>query len=65
MKNLFKRSEVDGVIDRLYSNGWITKEEYQSSKNPDTITTLNNYSDKVDAKRKETTTKKSKKVAKK
>ena len=65
LKNLFKKSEVDGVIDRLYSNGWITKEEYQSSKNPDTITKLNNYSDKVEAKRKETTTKKSKKVAKK
>lgn len=53
LKNLFKRNEVEGVIDKLYSNGWITEKEYESSKKPSTVTRLNNYSEKIDAKRNE------------
>lgn len=52
LKNLFKNDEVDGVIEKLYKNGWITQDEYESRHSNDTQTRLNNYSQKITQQRK-------------
>ena len=52
LKNLFKKSEVDGVIQTLKKNGWITDDEYKSYKSNKTQAALNKLSANVDRLRK-------------
>lgn len=64
-KNLFKKNEVEGVIEKLYQNGWITEEEYQSYISPKNQNFLDKISANIqkqrDAKPKITSKKKAKK----
>ena len=50
-KNLFKKDEIENVIEKLYQNGWITEEEYQSYLSPKNQKKLNSLSDKIDKQR--------------
>lgn len=72
LKKLFKKDEVSKVIDKLYSNGWVTDEEYNKYNSIPNQKHLNNISDKIenqriaDKKKKEKESKKgSKKSSKK
>ena len=57
-KNLFKKDEVERVIEKLYENGWITEEEYQSYISPKNQNFLDNISKKIDKQRKQKKAKK-------
>ena len=57
-KNLFKKDEVERVIEKLYENGWITEEEYQSYISPKNQKFLDNISKKIDKQRKQKKAKK-------
>ncbi len=52
-KNLFKKDEVENVIEKLHENGWITEEEYQSYISPKNQNFLDNISKKIDKQRKQ------------
>lgn len=51
LKNLFKKDEVEGVIEKLYKNGWITDEEYTSYKSPRNQNNLDKTSKGIQQKR--------------
>ena len=51
LKNLFTAKEVDGVIKKLYQNGWITDNEMTSRNRRDNKKKLNDYSEKIMAQR--------------
>lgn len=51
-KHLFKKDEVEGVIEKLYKNGWITEEEYQSYISPENQNKLDKLSTKIEKQRK-------------
>ncbi len=51
-KNLFKKDEIEKVIERLYKNGWITEEEYQSYISPQNQNFLNDMSKKIEKQKK-------------
>ena len=51
-KNLFKKDEVENVIEKLYQNGWITEEEYASYNSPKQQNFLNKISKNIDIQRK-------------
>jgi len=51
-KNLFKKDEVEKVIEKLYENGWITEKEYQSYISPKNQNFLDSISKKIDKQRK-------------
>ncbi len=51
-KHLFKKDEVEGVIEKLYKNGWITEEEYQSYISPENQNKLGKLSTKIEKQRK-------------
>ena len=57
-KNLFKKDEVEKVIEKLHENGWITEEEYQSYISPKNQNFLDNISKKIDKQRKQKKAKK-------
>ena len=57
-KNLFKKDEVENVIEKLHENGWITEEEYQSYISPKNQNFLDNISKKIDKQRKQKKAKK-------
>ena len=63
-KHLFKKNEVKGVIEKLYQNGWITDEEYQSYLSPKNQSKLDTLSKNID-KQRNTVAKPKKKKAKK
>lgn len=50
-KNLFKKDEVEGVIEKLYQNGWITEEEYQSYISPQNQNKLDKVSANIQKQR--------------
>ena len=52
LKNLFKKEEVENVIEKLYKNGWITEEEYSSYNSPKNQKILDKTSKNIDNKRK-------------
>ena len=63
-KNLFKKNEVERVIEKLYQNGWITDEEYQTYISPTNQTKLDKISKNIEQQRnpkKKQTKKKAKK----
>ena len=64
-KNLFKKDEVEGVIEKLYQNGWITEEEYQSYISPQNQNKLDKVSANIQKQRDTKPKKTSKKKAKK
>ena len=51
-KNLFKKNEVEHVIEKLYKNGWITEEEYASYNSPRQQAFLDKISKNIDKQRK-------------
>lgn len=51
-KHLFKKDEVEGVIEKLYKNRWITEEEYQSYISPENQNKLDKLSTKIEKQRK-------------
>lgn len=51
-KNLFKKNEIENVIEKLYQNGWITEEEYASYNSPRQQNFLNKISKNIDKQRK-------------
>lgn len=51
-KHLFKKDEVEGVIEKLHKNGWITEEEYQSYISPENQNKLDKLSTKIEKQRK-------------
>ena len=57
-KNLFKKDEVENVIEKLHENGWITEEEYQSYISPKNQNFLDSISKKIDKQRKQKKAKK-------
>ena len=57
-KNLFKKNEVEKVIEKLHENGWITEKEYQSYISPKNQNFLDNISKKIDKQRKQKKAKK-------
>lgn len=57
-KNLFKKDEVEKVIEKLHKNGWITEEEYQSYISPKNQNFLDSISKKIDKQRKQKKAKK-------
>jgi hypothetical protein len=57
-KNLFKKDEIENVIEKLHENGWITEEEYQSYISPKNQNFLDNISKKIDKQRKQKKAKK-------
>lgn len=57
-KNLFKKDEVEKVIEKLHENGWITEKEYQSYISPKNQNFLDSISKKIDKKRKQKKAKK-------
>lgn len=57
-KNLFKKDEVEKVIEKLYENGWITEKEYQSYISPKNQNFLDSISKKIDKQRKQKKAKK-------
>jgi hypothetical protein len=57
-KNLFKKDEVENVIEKLHENGWITEKEYQSYISPKNQNFLDNISKKIDKQRKQKKAKK-------
>lgn len=52
LKALFKKEEISNVIERLYANGWITDEEYQSYKSEANQKKLDKLSTNITALRK-------------
>ena len=57
-KNLFKKNEVEKVIEKLHKNGWITKKEYKSYISPKNQNFLDSISKKIDKQRKQKKAKK-------
>jgi hypothetical protein len=57
-KNLFKKDEVENVIEKLHENGWITEDEYQSYISPKNQNFLDSISKKIDKQRKQKKAKK-------
>ena len=57
-KNLFKKNEVEKVIEKLHENGWITEKEYQSYISPKNQNFLDSISKKIDKQRKQKKAKK-------
>ena len=57
-KNLFKKDEVEKVIEKLHKNGWITKKEYKSYISPKNQNFLDSISKKIDKQRKQKKAKK-------
>lgn len=57
-KNLFKKDEVENVIEKLHENGWITEEEYQSYISPKNQNFLDSISKKIDKQRRQKKAKK-------
>lgn len=57
-KNLFKKDEVEKVIEKLHENGWITEKEYQSYISPKNQNFLDSMSKKIDKQRKQKKAKK-------
>lgn len=57
-KNLFKKDEVEKVIEKLHENGWITEKEYQSYISPKNQNFLDSVSKKIDKQRKQKKAKK-------
>ena len=57
-KNLFKKDEVEKVIEKLHENGWITEKEYQSYISPKNQNFLDSISKKIDKQRKQKKSKK-------
>ena len=57
-KNLFKKDEVEKVIEKLHENGWITEKEYQSYLSPKNQNFLDSISKKIDKQRKQKKAKK-------
>lgn len=57
-KNLFKKDEIENVIEKLHENGWITEEEYQSYISPKNQNFLDSISKKIDKQRKQKKAKK-------
>lgn len=57
-KNLFKKDEVEKVIEKLHENGWITEKEYQSYISPKNQNFLDSISKKIDKQRKQKKAKK-------
>ena len=57
-KNLFKKDEVEKVIEKLHDNGWITEKEYQSYISPKNQNFLDSISKKIDKQRKQKKAKK-------
>ena len=51
-KNLFKKDEIEKVIEKLHENGWITEKEYQSYISPKNQNFLDSISKKIDKQRK-------------
>ena len=51
-KNLFKKDEIENVIEKLYQNGWITEEEYKSYNSPRNQKFLKDISKNIDNQRK-------------
>lgn len=50
-KNLFKKDEVEGVIEKLHQYGWITDQEYQTYQSPRQQKFLSDLSKKIDKQR--------------
>lgn len=57
-KNLFKKDEVEKVIEKLHENGWITEKEYQSYISPKNQNFLDSISKKINKQRKQKKAKK-------
>ena len=57
-KNLFKKDEVEKIIEKLHENGWITEKEYQSYISPKNQNFLDSISKKIDKQRKQKKAKK-------
>jgi methionyl-tRNA synthetase len=51
-KNLFKKDEIENVIEKLHQNGWITDEEYKSYLSPRNQKFLKDISKKIEQQRK-------------
>ena len=51
LKHLFKKNEVENVIDKLYQNGWVTDEEYSVYKSKPNQNKLNDLSKKIQGQR--------------
>lgn len=50
-KNLFKKDEIEGVIEKLHKYGWITDQEYQTYQSPRQQKFLSDLSKKIDKQR--------------
>lgn len=51
LKNLFTKSEVEGVMDKLYKNGWVTDDEYRSWASDKNQRFLDDLSGKIEGMR--------------
>ena len=63
-KNLFKKDEIENVIEKLYQNGWITEEEYKSYNSPKQQNFLNKISASIEKQRNQKVKTKRKKAKK-
>jgi hypothetical protein len=51
LKNLFTKREVEGVMDKLYKNGWVTDDEYRSWASDKNQRFLDDLSGKIEGMR--------------
>ena len=64
LRKLFTKNEVDGVIQALKNNGWVTDDEYETYNSPTTQNALDSLSKKVEKQRKTPTVDRRKKAKK-
>jgi membrane peptidoglycan carboxypeptidase len=64
-KHLFKQNEVNGVVDKLYQNGWITDDEYKAYNSKANKKRLTDLSKKIEDQRKKDNSKSKKQTKKK
>ena len=51
LKRLFSRGEIEGVIEKLYKNGWVTDDEYKVYKSKRHQDFLSDLDNKINARR--------------
>lgn len=64
-KHLFKQNEVNGVMDKLYQNGWITDDEYKAYNSKANKKRLTDLSKNIESQRKKGNSKSKKQTKKK
>ena len=62
LKNLFKKGEIEGTIEKLHQNGWVTDDEYQTYSSDRHQDFLNKLDKKIDNQRMKAEKEQAKKV---